>query len=574
MAFNNEEQNTKNMIIAILAFIVVMFLYNFFSGNSNNVTTSEQIEAENNSDNIEKDLPAKSAQPLAKEASRIFIENSNFIVAINLNGGILDEITLKKYKQSTQENSAEVMLLTHKGTDSEYYYAINYKDKTNDDNISDDTVWSIIENNANKAVIQTKTQNGLIVERSITLDDGYVVTIKDRIINGSNKDISISKIVNLVRTKPIRNNYAVVHEGLIYNYKKDNAERKHTNVCAVKYSKIENKEVIRNCNWIGYTDIYWLCSILNYDDASAVSYSKIGDDSYKISLYTKSYITIPENKAIELKHALYAGPKDINVLKNYADNLGIDKFEMTIDFGWFFMITKPLVYLMDFLASLFSNMGLVILLLTLLFKIITYPLIKKSFESAGRMREIQPKIVALQKMYGSDKMRMNQEIMSLYKREKVSPMSGCLPMILQAPIFFCLYKVFFISIEMRHAPLFGWIHDLSAPDSLYIFNLFGLIDWDLPGFLKIGVWPLIMGITMLIQQKLSSASGGKKNIEKTQEMKIQENMMLIMPILFTYICASFPVSIVIYWTISNIFSMVQQYYVNSNIKKANKKDVI
>ena len=237
---------------------------------------------------------------------------------------------------------------------------------------------------------------------------------------------------------------------------------------------------------------------------------------------------------------------------------------MAIDFGWFFIITKPLIQLVDIFADIFSNMGIVILVLTLLFRILTYPLMRKSFISMAKMREIQPKIAALQKMYANDKMRMNQEMMLLYRKEKVSPMSGCLPMLLQAPIFFCLYKIFFISIEMRHAPLFGWIKDLSAPDDLYIFNLFGLIDWTPPSFLQIGLCPIIMGLTMFLQQKLSS-TGKRQSANKTSEQKMQENMMLFMPLLFTYICASFPVAVVIYWTISNIFSIIQQKIVTRSL---------
>jgi YidC/Oxa1 family membrane protein insertase len=240
---------------------------------------------------------------------------------------------------------------------------------------------------------------------------------------------------------------------------------------------------------------------------------------------------------------------------------------MAIDFGWFFMLTKPLLHLLDIMARIFNNMGVVILLITLMFKVITYPLMSKSLHSAAKMREVQPKIAALQKAYAHDKQRMNQELMALYKKEQISPLSGCFPMLLQAPIFFCLYKVFFISIEMRHAPLFGWIHDLAAPDQCYLFNLFGIIDWAPPKFLQIGVWPLIMGFSMFLQQKLSSAKNSNSGSPKTQEAKIQENMMYALPVIFTYVCSSFPVGVVIYWTISNVFSIIQQYYLNNKIKK-------
>jgi YidC/Oxa1 family membrane protein insertase len=554
-------------MIAIAAFMAIMFGYNYFFEDYSHNSESVDVEETSNNSEQESNLSENvsfekiSIKDAISRASRISIENSNVIGSIDLNGGILDGVSLKNYKQTTDENSDNVMLLTPRGTETEYYYSINYKDKINDQNISDNAVWSIIENSANKAVIQTKTQYGVTIERSITLDDGYVITIKDRIVNGSNKDIKLSKSADLIRANPVRNNYAVVFEGLICNCKK-------SDVSEVKYSDIGKKEILQDCKWIGYTDIYWLCSLLNKRDKnSAISYSKLGDDSYKISLYSKSDIKIEKEQAIELSYSLFAGPKDINLLKNYAKNLKLDKFEMAIDFGWFFMITKPLVRFMDLLERLFSNMGLVILFLTLLFKIITYPLTKKSFESAAKMREAQPKIAAIQKMYAHDKMRMNQEMIAFYKKEKVSPLAGCLPMLLQAPIFFCLYKVFFISIEMRHAPLFGWIRDLSAPDQLYIFNLFGLIDWTPPSFLKIGIWPLIMGITMFLQQKLSSSVKEKNNAAKTQEMKMQENMMLIMPVLFTYICSSFPVGVIVYWTISNILGIVQQHYANTRVKK-------
>jgi YidC/Oxa1 family membrane protein insertase len=194
-----------------------------------------------------------------------------------------------------------------------------------------------------------------------------------------------------------------------------------------------------------------------------------------------------------------------------------------------------------------------------MFKILTYPLTRKSFTSMAKMKALQPRIAVLQKTYPNDKMRLNQELIALYKKENVSPMSGCLPMLLQAPIFFCLYKVFFVSIQMRHAPLFLWIHDLSAPDPLYVFNLFGLIDWTPPSFLRIGVWPIIMGLTMFLQQRLSSTKSANA-VEKTSEQKMQENMMIVLPVMFTYICSSFPVGVVIYWTISNIISIIQQRY--------------
>ncbi len=568
MSFGNEENNSKNFIIAMVLFMVIMFGYEYFSGNKNQNTeiqTTEELATENkdSSDNSEAEIPEEkylSIDEALKSSNRVSLENTHMIGFVNLNGGIIDSIVLKDYKESVDKGSKNVMLLTPKNTEHQFYYAISYQDTTNNELISEKSVWTSddFEGKNQSVILKTQTQNGLIIERTLTLDDNYLINIKDKIINVSSKPIELNSKSDLIRFFPKHNDYAVVHEGLV-----GCGEGK---VQEIKYKDIENKTGFKNCSWLGYTDIYWLAALINNKN-NTVNYSTIGDDCYKISSSKPKNLKISPDSMIELNYQLFTGPKDIQVLKNYKNEKNFEKFDMAIDFGWFFIITKPLIQLVDFLAKIFSNMGIVILVLTLMFKIVTYPLMKKSFISAAKMKELQPKIASLQKLYANDKVRMNQEMMALYKKKQVSPMSGCLPMLLQAPIFFCLYKVFFISIEMRQAPLFGWIHDLSAPDSLYLFNLFGAIDWTPPSFLQIGVWPLIMGLTMFLQQKLTNI--GKKRkiqiVEKTSEQKMQENMMLIMPIMFTYICSSFPVAVVIYWTISNIFSMIQQYYVNRKI---------
>ncbi len=569
MSFGNEENNSKNFIIAMVLFMAVMFGYEYFAGNkSQNVEpqTTEEIDSENkdNSSNSGAEIPEEkylSIDEALKFSNRISLENTHMIGSVNLNGGIIDSIVLKDYKESIDKDSKNVMLLTPKNTKHQFYYAISYQDTTNNELISEKSVWTSddFEGRKQSITLKTQTQNGLIIERSMTFDDNYLLNIKDKIINVSSKPIELNAKSDLIRAFPKHNDYAVVHEGLV--------GCGDSKVQEIKYKEIESKTGFKNCSWLGYTDIYWLTALINNKN-DIVSYSTIGDECYKISSSKPKNLKISPDSMIEVNYQLFTGPKDIQVLKNYKNEKNFEKFDMAIDFGWFFIITKPLIQLVDFLAKIFSNMGIVILVLTLMFKIVTYPLMKKSFISAAKMKEIQPKVASLQKLYANDKVRMNQEMMALYKKEQVSPMSGCLPMLLQAPIFFCLYKVFFISIEMRQAPLFGWVHDLSAPDSLYLFNLFGAIDWTPPSFLQIGVWPLIMGLTMFLQQKLTTI--GKKRkieiVEKTSEQKMQENMMLIMPIMFTYICSSFPVAVVIYWTISNIFSMLQQYYVNRKIK--------
>lgn len=554
MSFDNNNQNSsKNFIVAMVFFMLFMFGYDYFFGRPTETTEPNATQQEKQPE-APVAKPTISLDDAMSRKSRVSFENEHITASVDLAGGVIDALTLKDFKETTADDSKNVLLLTPKDTKSQFFYAISYNDKTNNENVSRETFWTRIETkNGREVVLNARTKGGLDIERTVTVDDGYMLDIRDRVRNTSDKSVTLGARSDLVRDNPRYDNYAVVHEGLV--------GCSDGKVEEVKYGDIDDRTPFKKCSWLGYTDIYWLCSVVNEKDQSAVSYEKTSEDAYKISLTRREDVSIAPNTAVELHYSIFAGPKDIRVLKNYRDMRNLDKFEMAIDFGWFFIITKPLIQLMDVLASSLPNMGLVILLLTLMFRFITYPLMKKSFLSAAKMRALQPRIALLQKSYAHDKLRMNQEMMALYRKEKVSPLSGCLPMLLQAPIFFCLYKVFFISIEMRHAPLFGWIRDLSAPDPLCLFNLFGLIDWTPPSFLQIGVCPLIMGLTMFLQQRLSSF-GSAHTVQKSSEQKMQENMMLIMPVVFTYVCASFPVAVVVYWTISNIFSMAQQYYVN------------
>jgi YidC/Oxa1 family membrane protein insertase len=563
MSFENDDQNSnKNLFIAIFLFLIFMVGYNYFFEKKHNDSpiTKENVEPKSESKEY------TSSEESLKKTSRIYIENSKLKSSIDLCGSVIDSVILKDYKQTTESSSANVDLLSPKGTKNEFFYSISYEGHVNAD-----IMWEKIPDSTNEihqvVNLKAQTPTGLVVERNITLDDGYMIKISDKLVNTSEKDISVSNSADIIRREPAINNYAVVHEGFVgINAVEDK-------ISEVKYSDVEHNVSVGNSKWFGYTDIYWLISHIGIDKNTNISYSKIGENVYKCSLAKENKITIKPKESTNLQYSVFVGPKDVSILQKYSQNLDLDKFDMAIDFGWFFMLTKPLLHLLDIMARIFNNMGVVILLITLMFKIITYPLMGKSLRSAAKMREVQPKIAALQKAYAHDKQRMNQELVVLYKKEQISPLSGCFPMLLQAPIFFCLYKVFFISIEMRHAPLFGWIRDLSAPDQCYLFNLFGVIDWIPPKFLQIGVWPLIMGLSMFLQQKLSSAKGSNSGVPKTQEAKIQENMMYALPVIFTYICSSFPVGVVVYWTISNVFSIIQQYYLNNKIKRRLKRPI-
>jgi YidC/Oxa1 family membrane protein insertase len=559
---NNNQSDSKNFLIAMLAFAVIMLGYNYFFEEGRGKNAEQQVAS--NSEGIEEVArPELTLSEALSKNSRIRIENEKIYGSIDLVGGIIDNVSLKEYREGTDGDSPDVMLLTPRGTHSEYYHQISYRDRMGGE-VDGKTVWTVADSNKDceAVILKTRTPGGLIIERTVTTD-GYLIHIKDKIFNTSGSELNIRASSDLFRTNPKHGDHAVVYDGIIGNT--------CDGIKEIKYSDVDQNTLLNDCEWFGYTDIYWLCAIINKDKDAVASCAKLSENSYKCSTSTKNELRIKPEAEIELSYSIFVGPKDINVLQKCADKLKLHKFDMAIDFGWFFMVTKPLLQAFGFLGGLLKSMWIVILLLTLLFKIATYPLTKKSFASIARMREVQPRIAALQKMYANDKVRLNQELISIYKKEGISPMSGCLPMLLQAPIFFCLYKVFYISIEMRHAPLFWWVRDLSSPDQAYIFNLFGAIDWTPPGVLRIGVWPLIMGLTMLAQQKMASSISSRSKIERTSEQKTQENMMLIMPVVFTYICASCPVGVVVYWTISNVFSIVQQYYVNKYVAKNNQR---
>ena len=546
MAFNEDNSNNNFFLFVVMMLGFMLFFNYFFDSGVNQPKSVMTAENHDEDENDEKKLI--SVEDAMKNASRISLTNRYIDVSIDLNGCIIDSVILKKYKESLDDDK-NVMLLTPKNTEHEFFYNVAY---FCDKNIlvGTNTCWEIKSQNDNTVILLCKINENICIERTIYLDSKYLINISDKIIN-SDKGIKLVSFADLQKINPLIKDYAVVHEGVV-------GISTEGSVTEVKYAKLLDGEKFIAGQWCGFTDMYWLSSHINCSkSAKILCYNN--NNTYHCRLRDK--FSAASNSVTHMEYKIFVGPKNLELLNEYKNQKSIAKFDMAIDFGWFFMITKPLLYLLEFLASIFSNMGVVIIVLTLLLKILTLPLTKKSFTSAAKMKKLQPKIANLQKMYAYDKQKMNIELMQLYKKEGVSPLSGCLPMLLQAPIFFCLYKVFFISISMRQANFVGWIHDLSAPDPLYLFNLFGIINWTPPSFLQIGVWPLIMGITMFLQQKLTSKSSGAK----TQEAKIQENMMYAMPIIFTYICASFPVGVVIYWTISNIISIAQQFYANKTI---------
>ncbi|MDP4795974.1 MAG: membrane protein insertase YidC, partial [Rhodospirillales bacterium] len=349
---------------------------------------------------------------------------------------------------------------------------------------------------------------------------------------------------------PHTTNFYILHEGLLGVVDGKLKEIKYTDL----QEEPAGDSAESTGGWVGITDKYWLATLIP-NQAEKVQTRFLHRKEGVVDVYQADYlgapVVIPAGGSGSTKSHMFAGAKEVNLLDNYAEKFGIINFDLAIDFGWFYFLTKPIFLALLWIHALVGNLGVSILLLTVAIKILFFPLANKSYTSMSKMKKLQPQMVKLRERFADDKVKLNQEMMSLYKREKVNPASGCLPILLQIPVFFSLYKVLFVTIEMRQAPFFGWIQDLSAPDPTTIFNLFGLIPFTPPEMLMIGIWPLIMGVSMFIQQRLNPQPADP----------IQAKIFLFMPIFFTFLLAKFPAGLVIYWAWNNTLSILQQWVI-------------
>jgi YidC/Oxa1 family membrane protein insertase len=402
-------------------------------------------------------------------------------------------------------------------------------------------------------VLTTRTDDGLVLTRTVAVDDHFMFTVTDRIQNAGTTPINVSQFGRITRVnEPDTLGFFILHEGPIGIL----GDTLHE----IDYDDLEDEPEAPQTfesegGWLGFTDIYWLTALIPDQDTQVDARFLFDTTGSGANLYQTDYrgeaIPLAAGEIAEVTTRFFAGAKVFNTLSAYRDDLGIERFEMAIDFGWFFFLTKPLLHVIIFFADLLGNFGLAILLVTVIIKMFFFPLANKSYKSMSAMKALQPKMQEMREKFADDKQGMQRELMAMYRREKVNPVSGCLPIALQIPVFFALYKVLFISIEMRHAPFFGWVKDLSAPDPLNIITLFGAIPWDPPFGLALGVWPILMGITMFLQQKLNPAPADP----------IQAKIFLLMPVFFTIFLANFPVGLVIYWTWNNLLSITQQYVI-------------
>ncbi|HEY1779530.1 MAG TPA: membrane protein insertase YidC [Roseiarcus sp.] len=499
---------------------------------------------------------------------RVVIDTPSVGGSINLKGGKIDDIILRDYRETVDPKSANVRLFSPAGAPDAYWAETGFVSPAGGKTPNLDTIWAADRQTLTPTEPVTLTWDngeGLLFKRVIAVDDKYMFTIKDSVVNSGAGPARIQPYGLVLRHgKPNVANYSVLHEG--FEGVIGDKEQAPTYASIDKATgKVETFK--GDGGWLGFTDKYWGSAIIPEQTAPIdARYSATGVSpavDYQADFLGKEQ-TVAPGATFETTTRLFAGAKEVSTINDYAAKLGIKKFNLMIDWGWFYFITQPMYWLIDTIYKFVGNFGVAIMIVTVMVKLAFFPLANRSYGSMAKMKKIQPQIAALKDLYPDDRARQQQEQMALFKREGVNPVAGCAPMVIQIPVFFALYKVIFITIEMRHAPFFGWIRDLSAPDPTNVFTLFGLIPWDptaLPvfgHFLALGIWPLVMGVSMFFQMKM--------NPEPTDP--VQKTMFSWMPVIFTFMLGTFPAGLVIYWTWNNTLTVLQQSFI---MKKAGVK---
>ena len=503
---------------------------------------------------IDQQVKPQPREKLIENTSRIAIISDQIRGSIALKGARFDDISLPAYKSTLDKGSPDVVLLSPSGSEKSYFAEFGWIGADDQTLLpSSNTVWKADKKTLHAGETLTLSwdnQKGLLFLQHITLDDQYMFKVTETVENNTGKPLNIlpyGLINRLLDAKDIARRTGNFHEGPLGVFDSKLSEDAYS---SLKSDKVREYKDNKN-GWFGITDKYWLAAIvpdksITYD--TNFKYSDTNDhDHYQVDYLGQKQV-VEDGKSLEITNRFFAGAKRVELLDHYRETLNIPLFDRAIDFGWFYFLTKPMFHLLQFFYSQLGNFGLAILMITVMVKLLMFPLANKSYKAMNKMKKLQPEMVRLREKHKDDKVELNKEIMALYRRESANPMAGCLPMIIQIPVFFSLYKVFSVTIEMRHAPFYGWIHDLSAPDPTSVFNLFGVIPYHLPDALTIGLWPLIMCATMLMQQRLQP--------EPTDP--VQAKVMKFMPYFFLYIMHAFPAGLIIYWAWNNCLSVLQQ----------------
>ena len=544
--------DTKNVIAAISLSAAVIILYSLFFApavvDQKDISNDKNITSENSSTDApslvqDEETIKISRNDALKENERVLFENDKIKGSISLIGSSIDDLTFKNYT-NTLNGDDNVILLNPKQSNNGYYVETGWA--TTNKNIdlpNSKSLWSIVGSNkltpSSPVTLSWTNSQNIKFLKEISIDKQYLFNIKQTIINNSDKTYNFYPYGQIIRNvAPDVTNFYILHEGLIGVFDDQLVEEDYDDIEEKKYSKNAQS------GWLGITDKYWLTSLIPEKDKSFRSDFDY-KNKFRANFIETNATEVGANETKSNSIRVIIAAKEVNVIDGYAESENINKFDLAIDWGWFYFIVKPLFFAIQYFFNLAGNFGIAIIMITACIRLAFFPLANYSFRSMAKMKVLQPEMTRLKELHKEDKMKLQQEMMALYKREKVNPISGCLPIFIQIPFFFAIYKVLFVTIEMRHQPFFGWIKDLSERDPTSIFNLFGLIPWDPPSFLLIGVWPCLMGVSMWMQQKLNP----------TPPDPVQAKIFMFFPLFLTVILAPFPAGLVIYWTINNILTV-------------------
>ncbi len=554
----------RNVIFAIALSFAVLFGWSviFETPEVENQKKVEQVENKDKDSSAPSVNAGSTIEPIVsredaiKSTKRINFENQNVVGSISLKGALIDDITFKKYNE-TLKSDKKVTYLNPEKTKEGYFVETGWA-ASNIQKISlpnKDTIWKIKGNSklssGSPVTVEWDNKSGLIFRKKIELDDKFLFRITQEIENKSNVVVELYPYAQITRNqKPVleagsMSGTLILHDGYIGVFDEDLKEYDYDDI------KDKKKEHNAESGWLGITDKFWITALVPEKNQSFKGEFVYKSESFKANYILNKPVVIQPSSSKTSKAKIFVAAKEVKVIDGYAESEAINKFDLTIDWGWLYFLTKPLFFIINYLFELTKNFGIAIILVTAAVRLLFFPLANYSFRSMAKMKILQPELLRLKELHKEDKVKLQQEMMALYKREKVNPLSGCLPILIQIPFFFAIYKMLLISLEMRHQPFFGWIKDLSAQDPTSIFNFFGLIPWDPPSFLIIGAWPIMMGATMYLQQKLNP----------TPPDPIQAKIFMFFPLFLTIILAPFPAGLVVYWTINNVLTIAQQWVI-------------
>ena len=551
--------DTKNVIAAISLSAAVIILYSlFFAPSPNELKKIDEQKSSMSSEapkleESEKIVELSRDQAL-KESNRVEFENQNIKGSISLMGGTIDDLIFKNYTE-TLDGKNKITLLNPKKYSEGYFVETGWVSSSKNIELpNSNTNWKVEGNNkltpGNPVTLVWNNNQGISFKKKIKIDEKFLFSIDQIITNQSEKSYDFYAYGQIIRNKsPEVTNFYILHEGLIGVLNDQLVEK--------DYDDIEEKEFSQKAEagWLGITDKYWITTLIpekNKEFRADFNFK----NKFRANFIETKPLELESKGTVSSNVRVIVAAKEVDVIDSYAEKSNISKFDLAIDWGWFYFFTKNFFFAIDYFFKLTGNFGIAIVLITICIRILFYPLANYSFKSMAKMKVLQPEMTRLKELHKDDKMKLQQEMMALYKKEKVNPVSGCLPIFIQIPFFFAIYKVLFVTLEMRHQPFYGWIKDLSERDPTSIFNLFGLIPWDPPSFLIIGVWPCLMGLTMYLQQKLNP----------TPPDPIQQKIFMFFPLFLTIILAPFPSGLVIYWTINNVLTMAQQLVIMRQTK--------